>query len=460
MDFEPLISRQRTFFQSGATRSLEYRRAQLGRLYQVLKEHEQTLLAALHADLRKSQYEAYTSEMGLVLSEIRHAIRHLPAWMRPERRSMPLMVWPARGFIRPEPQGVALIIGPWNYPLQLMLVPLVGAMAAGNCAILKPSEFAPHTSAAISHLMGATFPEEYIAVVQGEQPVAEALLQQKFDAILFTGSTHVGRAVMAAAARHLTPVTLELGGKCPCLVCADAPMEVTARRIIWGKLMNAGQTCVAPDHVLVDHRVYDSFLDAAKRAIRTFYGNDPQQSPDYGRIINHRHFDRLTSYLGSGQIACGGHHDAKDLYLSPTILTGVSWDAPVMREEIFGPILPVMEFTSMDDVLAKLREQPTPLALYLFTQNHAEQERVLSCTRSGGVCINDAITHMIGRNLPFGGCGDSGMGAYHGRASFECFTHRRSVLRQSFAFDPRLRYPPPSITLDWLKRAYRFLIDG
>lgn len=460
MDFVPLITRQRTFFHTGATRSLEYRRAQLGRLHDALETHEDELMAALQADLRKSEYEAYTSEIGLVLSEIRHAIRHLPSWMKSERRRMPLMTWPARGFVKPEPRGVSLIIGPWNYPLQLMLVPLVGAMAAGNCSVLKPSECAPNTAAAISHLIEASFPEEYIALVQGDQSVAEALLQQKFDAIFFTGSTHVGRAVMAAAARYLTPVTLELGGKCPCLVCADAPIETAARRIIWGKLLNAGQTCVAPDHVLVDRRVYDAFLKAAKQAVRTFYGDDPQRSPDYGRIINRRHLDRLTSYLGHGQIACGGQHDASDLYLAPTILTGVAWDAPVMQEEIFGPILPVLDFTSMDEVLVRLRDQPTPLALYLFTQNKDEQERVLADTRSGGVCINDTVVHMIGRNLPFGGCGESGLGSYHGKASFECFTHRRSILRQSFAFDPKLRYPPPSVALRLLKRAYRFLIDG
>ena len=455
MDFTPLIARQRAYFQSGATLPQEFRRAQLRRLLNLLEAHEGDLLAALHRDLHKSPQEAYASELGFVLSEIRYALRHLAAWMKPERRRAPLMAWPARGSIRPEPYGLALILGPWNYPLQLLLSPLVGAIAAGNCAILKPSEFAPATAAALGKMLCTAFPEEYIAIVQGEQATAEALLQQRFDTIFFTGSTTTGRAVMTAAARHLTPVTLELGGKCPCIVAADAPLEIAARRIVWGKFMNAGQTCVAPDHVLVDQRVGGPFLAAAKQALRDFYGADPQQSPDYGRIINHRHFDRLTRYLGDGVTAHGGRQDAGDRYLEPTILTGVPWAAPVMQEEIFGPILPVLEFSELDDVLAKLREQPTPLALYLFSSDRAVQERVLAGSRSGGVCLNDTVTHILGKELPFGGLGESGMGAYHGRASFDCFTHRRSVLRRSLALDPPFRYPPPRVALKGLKRILR-----
>ena len=265
---------------------------------------------------------------------------------------------------------------------------------------------------------------------------------------------------MTAAARHLTPVTLELGGKCPCLVCADAPLDITARRIAWGKFMNAGQTCVAPDFVLVDRRLHSAFVAELKRAIHQFYGEDPQRSAAYGRIINRRHLDRLTGYLGSGQVAHGGQYDAGDLYLAPTILTGAPMDAPVMQEEIFGPILPVLAFDKLDDALASLRDRPTPLALYLFTKDRPTQERVLTATRSGGVCLNDTVMHMIGKDLPFGGLGDSGLGAYHGQASFDCFTHRRSVLRRSLALDPRLRYPPPRISLATLKRAYRFLLGG
>jgi aldehyde dehydrogenase (NAD+) len=460
MDFAATVQCQRAFFQSGATRPLEFRRAQLGKLHDALVTHEGSWLSALRADLRKSPHEAYTTEIGLVLSELRHALSHLPAWMKPRRRGTPLLAWPAGGFIRPEPYGVALIIGPWNYPLQLLLSPLVGAMAAGNCAVLKPSEFAPHTSAEMARFMGATFPRDYIAVVQGDQGTGEALLRQKFDHIFFTGSTSVGRAVMAAVARNLTPVTLELGGKCPCVVCADAPLDITARRIVWGKFMNAGQTCVAPDFVLVDRRVGDDFLQTLKQVVREFYGDAPQKSPDYGRIINRKHLDRLTGYLGSGQVAHGGEHDGNDLYLAPTLLTGVPTDAPVMQEEIFGPILPVLEFATLDEALTLLRNRPTPLALYLFTKDRAAQARVLAETRSGGVCLNDTITHMVGKDLPFGGLGESGLGAYHGEASFDCFTHYRSVLRRSFMFDSKLRYPPPRVTLATLKRAFRFLLGG
>lgn len=460
MDFTPLIARQRAFFQSGATLPREFRRTQLARLLDTLVAHEAGLLGALHADLHKCPHEAYASELGFVLSEIRHALRHLRAWMKPSRRRAPLLAWPARGWVRPEPLGVALIIGPWNYPLQLLLSPLVGAIAAGNCAILKPSEFAPHTAAVLGQILGAAFPDDFIAVVQGDQASAEALLLQRFDTIFFTGSTATGRAIMAAAAPNLTPVTLELGGKCPVIVCADAPLAITARRIVWGKFMNAGQTCVAPDHVLVDSRVAAAFLEALKQALRDFFGNDAQLSPDYGRIINRRHFDRLTGYLGDGHIAWGGRHDADARYVEPTILTAVPWTATVMQEEIFGPILPVVEFSALDDVLARLRERATPLALYLFTNDRATQARVLAGTRSGGICINDTVSHILSKDLPFGGLGASGMGTYHGRASFDCFTHRRSVLQCSLGFDPKVRYPPPRLGLQALKRILRFLGAG
>jgi len=454
------LERQRAFFGSGATRPLQYRREQLQRLCAAIESREPALAQALAADLRKSACQAYATEIGLVLSEARYAFRHLPAWMKPRRRRTPLAAWPARGFTQPEPYGVALILGPWNYPVQLMLSPLVGAIAAGNCAILKPSEFAPRTASAIAELLAATFPPDYVAAIPGGQEVAEALLQEKFDAIFFTGSTRVGKLVMAAAARHLTPVTLELGGKCPCLVCADAPLEMTARRIAWGKFMNAGQTCVAPDFVLVDHQIRDRLVEALKRVIVQFYGEDPRQSPDYGRIINRRHFERLAAFLGHGQVVHGGQLDPADLYIAPTLLTDLPPEAPALHEEIFGPILPVLDFASLDEALAQLRGRPTPLALYLFTRDSRIQQRVLAETRSGGVCINDTVTHMIGKDLPFGGLGESGLGACHGKASFDCFTHQRSVLTRSLAVDPPLRYPPQRVALETLKRAYRFLLGG
>ncbi|MCY2953559.1 MAG: aldehyde dehydrogenase family protein, partial [Planctomycetota bacterium] len=416
----PFIARQRAYFQTRATRPLDFRLAQLQKLHDAVEFREQFLFDALHKDLRKSPADAYAMEIGLVLSEIRHAIRHLPAWRTPQRRRTPLLAWPARGFIYPEPYGVALIIGPWNYPLQLLFFPLVGAVAAGNCVVLKPSEFAPHTAAIIAPLNCATFPEEYIAVVQGERDVSASLIREKFDTIVFTGSTNVGRAVLGAAARHLTPVTLELGGKCPCLVCADAPLDTTAHRIAWGKFMNAAQTCVAPGFVLVDRRIHDTFVEAMKRAIREFYGDDPRNSAAYGHIVNRRHFDRLVGYVIRGRIMHGGEHNADDRYIAPTILAAVPEDAPVMQEEIFGPVLPVLEYTALDEALTFLPDRPTPLALYLFTKDRATQDRVLTRTRSGGVCLNDTVSHMIGHDLPFVGLGESGMGAYHGKASFDC----------------------------------------
>jgi len=446
MDCAPLIARQRQHFQTGTTRPVAFRLEQLRRLQAAIESRESTLLSALHADLHKSLHEAYVSEIGIVLSDIRHALKHLPAWMKPQRRPLPLLAWPGKAYVASEPFGVALIIGPWNYPLQLLFSPLVGAIAAGNCAVLKPSEFAPQTAAVIAKLIADTFPVESIAVVEGDRDTGESLLREKFDTIFFTGSTNVGRAVLTAAAKHLTPVTLELGGKCPAIVCADASLAVTARRIAWGKFMNAGQTCVAPDFVLVDRRIRQPLVDALKRAVREFYGDNPQQSSDYGRIVNRTHFDRLSAYVASG--------DAGDLYIPPTILTDVSWDSPVMQEEIFGPILPILEFENLDDVLKQLRARPTPLALYLFTNDRPTQQHVIGETRSGGVCINDTIVHMVGHDLPFGGLGESGMGRYHGKASFDCFSHSRSVVRRSTLFDSRFRYPPPKLSLTRLRKLW------
>ena len=460
MDFTATVQRQRAFFQSGATRPLEFRRAQLGVLLGALERNESTLLAALHADLRKSPHQAYSSEFGLVLMEIRQALRHLRKWMTPLRRRTPWFVAPAHGWVQPEPFGVALILGPWNYPVQLLLTPLVSAIAAGNCIMLKPSELAPHAAETIAALVRKSFAEEYISVATGDAQVAEALLRERFDKIFFTGSTRVGRAVMAAAAKHLTPVTLELGGKCPAIVCGDAPIELAARRIAWGKFMNAGQTCVAPDFVLVECGARDVFLAAMKKSLQDFYGEDASRSVDYGRIVNARHFERLVKYLRDGKVIYGGAHDAKDLFLAPTILTDVSPDTPVMQEEIFGPILPVLEFDQLDDALALLGERPTPLALYVFTRDRATETRVLVETRSGGVCVNDVVSHMIGTGLPFGGLGESGMGAYHGRAGFDAFTHQRAVLRRATWLDTPFRYPPQKLSLAGLKRAFRFLIGN
>lgn len=458
MDFTTILQRQRVFFQTGATRPVEFRHAQLKRLAIALDRHEAALLAALQSDLGKSPAQGYATEVGLVQMEIRHALRHLRRWSEPKRLRTPWFTAPSRGWTQPEPFGLTLIIGPWNYPLQLLLTPLVSAIAAGNCVVLKPSELAPHTAEAIEKLLRECFEQEYVFVATGGAEVSEGILRERFDKIFFTGSTRIGRLVMAAAAKYLTPVTLELGGKCPAIVCADASIELAARRIAWGKFMNAGQTCVAPDFVLVADDVLDAFVTAMKQVLREFYGDDPARSPDYGRIINRAHFDRLISYLPDGKIAHGSQHNVKDYFIAPTILTDVDVESSVMQEEIFGPILPVLGFHKLGEALDALRARPTPLALYLFTRNQETERHVLEVARSGGACVNDVVSHTIGTGLPFGGLGESGMGSYHGRAGFDAFSHHRTVLRRATWLDLPFRYPPQKLQLNRLKQAMRYLL--
>ncbi len=457
MSFAAQVQRSRAYFATGVTRPLEFRREQLRKLSFALQHHEAELLAALQSDLGKSPYQSISSELGLVHAEIHQALRKLKCWAAPVRRRTPWLVAPASGWVQAEPLGVALILGPWNYPVQLVLAPLVSAIAAGNVIVLKPSELAPRTAAALTKLLTETFAEEYVAVVNGGPAVAEQLLQERFDKIFFTGSTRVGRLVMAAAARHLTPVTLELGGKCPAIVCADAKIELAARRIAWGKFLGAGQTCVAPDHVRVQRSVREPFLRALQKAVIEFYGADPQQSSDYGRIVNRQHFERLVQYLSDGKVAHGGQHDAANLYLAPTIITDVKSDAAVLQEEIFGPVLPVLEFDDLTEVVAELETKPTPLAVYVFTENRATERKLIANIRSGGVCVNDVISQMIGTNLPFGGVGESGFGSYHGLAGFATFSQQRSVLRRATWLDLPFRYPPQKLSVASLKRSLSFL---
>jgi aldehyde dehydrogenase (NAD+) len=437
-----------------------FRRAQLEKLLGALQANETALLEALRADLGKTAYHGFTTEIGLVLSELRYALRKLEIWTTPGKARVPWIAWPGNGTRRPEPFGVVLIIGTWNYPVQLLFSPLVSALAAGNCVILKPSEFAPHTARVVERMIRETFSADYVSVATGGPEVVDSLMGERLDKVFFTGSTRVGKLIMAAAAKHLTPVTLELGGKSPCIVCADAPLEVTARRIVWGKFMNAGQTCIAPDFVLADRSIREPLVKALVAAIQEFYGTEPRESADYGRIINRLHWDRLTGYLKSGRVLYGGQHDAGELYLAPTIVTDLTAESPLNQEEIFGPILPVIEYGNLEEALAFLVQRPAPLALYLFSNSRSIQERVLAETRSGGVCINDTILHMIAKDLPFGGFGESGMGAYHGKAGFDCFTHYRSVLRRGTLLDPPLRYPPPRVSIDTIKRAFKFLLGA
>jgi acyl-CoA reductase-like NAD-dependent aldehyde dehydrogenase len=454
---EETLKKAKQFFGTGATMSLDFRRQQLRKLREVVTTREDVILEALHADLRKPPLEAYASELHLVVGEIDNALKNLKQWARPRRTRTPLGLQPGRSTVRQEPLGVVLIFGPWNYPVQLLLGPLAAALAAGNCAVLKPSELTPNVSAMLKRVISDTFPEEVVSVFEGGPDAARHLLDQKFDHIFFTGSSAVGRLVMAAAARHLTPVTLELGGKSPCIVWRDTDCDVAARRIMWGKTLNCGQTCVAPDYVLIHETIRETFCEAARQCCDAFFNGNAQTSADYGRIVNLPHFERLVRYLKDGTIVFGGQHDREDLYLEPTLITVDDCNAPVMQEEIFGPILPVIAVDSIEEAIRFVRERPKPLALYLFTNEPAIEQRVLTETSSGGVCVNDTINHLIPRGLPFGGVGDSGFGRYHGKAGFDCFSNQKSTLRRGLAFDFRLKYPPYTISLEFLKRLLRWL---
>lgn len=447
-----MIERQRAFFRTRRTFSLSFRLKQLDVLRRAVAEREEDLYAALDEDLGKSRLEAYTSETGFVLSDIDHAARNLRFWMRPERRSTPLIARPGKSRVVPRPYGTILITGPWNYPFQLLFSPLTGAIAAGNCVCLKPSEYAPAVSRLIGELIGENFAPEYINVVEGDAETARNLLEQRFDYIFFTGSSRVGKEVMVSAARHLTPVTLELGGKCPCIVCEDADLGVTARRIMRGKLLNAGQTCVAPDYVLADESVFEALLAELENACRSYEGRVS------GRIINRAHFDRIAAYLKQGRILCGGETDPGKLRISPSILVDVDFESPVMQEEIFGPVLPVLRFKTLEDVFKQLDNRPSPLALYVFSGKRSAAREIIDRTSSGGVCINDTVTHIMGKHLPLGGVGESGMGSYRGRATYDTFTHYRSVLERGTWIDFPFGYPEKTVSQGFIKRIYGFLM--
>lgn len=453
-----LVKRQRAFFSTGATRSVSFRRRQLKLLKDALIARERQILEALDADLGKPPVEAYTSELGIVLADIAFVERRIATWARPRRVKNPPIHKYTRSFIYPEPYGTALLIAPWNYPVQLMLSPLVGAIAAGNTAVLKPSEISLNTSHVLARLIADTFDPAYIACVEGGPDTAGALLGQRFDYIFYTGSTAVGRLVMKAAAEGPTPVTLEMGGKSPCIVEDDVDIVKTARRIVWGKFFNAGQTCIAPDYLLVNRKIKERLLAQLGQTIVRFYGPDPGKSPDYARIVNGRHFDRLSRLLSRGRIVAGGVKDKAARYIAPTVIDGVLPADPVMQEEIFGPILPVIEYGNLSEAIAFVNARPRPLSLYYFSRDARKQDRVLAETQSGGVGINDTIIHITSPYLPFGGNGASGMGSYHGKASFDTFTHYKSVLKQTFLFDLTLRYLPYRLPLGfyrWVMKLFK-----
>lgn len=448
-----ITHQQRAFFSTGKTKPIEFRIEQLKVLRQAVTDNQSAILEALAADLHKPAFEAYAAEIGVV-REIEFALKHIKSWVKPRKVATPFDQFPASAKIYPEPLGSVLIIGPWNYPFQLMISPLVGAIAAGNCAVLKPSEIAAHTSRVVADIVRKNFDPAYITVVEGGVDTTQDLLKEKFDHIFFTGGTTVGKIIMEAAAKHLTPVTLELGGKSPCIVDSDVQIEYTARRIVWGKFINVGQTCIAPDYLLVDKAVKSDLLTAIKSCIHEFYGDEPSKSPDYGRIVSPKHFSRLAELLKDSKALIGGETKPEDCYIAPTVIDSVSLEDKVMQEEIFGPILPVIEYTNLEEALSIVNERPKPLSLYFFSKNKQKQEQVLRETSSGGVCINDTVMQVGISELPFGGVGNSGMGSYHGKASFDTFSHQKSVLKKSFWFDLKLRYAPYEGKLDLLKKVF------
>jgi aldehyde dehydrogenase (NAD+) len=450
-----LVGALRAHFETGATKPLSWRPSQLDALEHLLMEREQDILDALHADLGKPATEAFGSEIGLPLSEIRLTCKKLASWMKPERVRTSLLAMPGRSYIYKEPLGVTLIIAPWNYPFQLIVLPLIGAIAAGNCAVVKPSEISPNVSALIAKWLPKYLDGRAVKVVEGGVPETTALLREKWDHILYTGNGTVGRIVMEAASKHLTPVTLELGGKSPCIVDESADLDMAAKRIVYGKFFNAGQTCVAPDYVLVHDHVHDALVNRMVSTIREFYGDDPKQSPDFARIVNERHHARLTRLLDNTDVVTGGETDVSDRYIAPTILKNVKEDDAVMQEEIFGPILPVISVPSVDSAMGFVNRHAKPLALYVFAGDEAAQDRVLSGTSAGGTVLNHVWLHYSVPELPFGGVGESGMGAYHGRQSFETFSHRRSVLKKPTLPDLPILFPPYSARkLRWLKKLF------
>lgn len=447
-----LVKRQKAYFRSGATKSVEFRMKQLELLKEVITKHEQDFVDAIFKDFRKPEFETYATEIGIIHDEINYALKNLENWTKKQRVSGSLVNFPSKNYTVAEPYGSVLIIAPWNYPVQLALLPVVGAVAAGNTVVIKPSELTPNTSSAIAGIMSTYFQDKFIAVAEGGVEVNQKLLEQEFDYIFFTGSTRVGKIVMKAAAEHLTPVTLELGGKSPCIVDKSANLEISARRIAWGKFLNAGQTCVAPDYILVQENSKNDLLRHLKSAIRDFYGEDPGESPDYPRIVNEDHFNRLMGYLKEGSVFYGGQSDKKEGYISPTILTDIEPNASVMEEEIFGPILPVLTFKEIEEAIDIINKKPKPLAFYVFTEDDKNESLLMESCSFGGGAVNDVVAHLGNPNLPFGGIGNSGMEAYHGKTSFDTFSHTKSIMKKTSWLDIPFRYAPYEGKLKWIKK--------
>jgi len=444
-DYGPMLAAAREYFDSGASRRIANRKAALTRLAKWIETNDAEITGALYRDLHKAPLESWGTELGVVMDEIRHNLKHLDEWAAPRKTSVNVKVAPAKAVVYPEPYGVALIMAPWNYPFMLSIDPLVAAITAGNCVVLKPSNYAPHTAAVIEKLCNEVFEPGHVSVVHGGRVENAALLDQDFDTIFFTGSPAVGRIVQEAAAKHLTPVTLELGGKSPCIVDETAAIWESAKRIVWGKFLNAGQTCVAPDYILAHASIADELVAALEHWIKEFYA-DPRTghylaNPDYPHIINDQHYQRLMGLIDQTKVVCGGIGDPNTRAIAPTIMTNVTWDDAVMGEEIFGPILPVLTWSDPREVVRIVNGHPHPLATYIFTTDPARENYFVSRLRFGGGCVNDVVVHVANTDLPFGGLGESGMGAYHGKMGFDTFTHYKSVLHRSL-IDVPLRYPP------------------
>ena len=453
MSIETIAKKQRNYFYQGETLSVDFRKKQLMKLKKTLIAHQDDIVEAVHKDFGKSSFETYVTEIQVVYDEINYMLKNLKKLAKPQKVRTPLLHFYSKSKIMHDPLGTVLIISPWNYPLALALTPLAGAIAAGNCAVIKPSEVSSHTSALISKIITENFDEQYLTVYEGEADTTQTLLKQGFDQCFFTGSTEVGKKIMQTASETLTPVTLELGGKSPCVVTEDADIVKAACRIVWGKFVNAGQTCIAPDFVLVHESVKHRLILMIQEVLRRFYGEQPLENDDYARIITEKHFDRLVGLMDNESILHGGEYSRDTLSIAPTLVDDPDWDSQIMTEEIFGPLLPIIGYDSIVDTVHTLQDRPKPLAFYLFTESEVYKEFVMGSLSFGGGCINDTLIHFANLNMPFGGVGHSGMGNYHGKYSFDTFTHSKSVTEKTTLFDIPLRYPPySSKVLDWLKK--------
>ena len=442
MNYQEITNSQHAFFNTNATKDISYRKLQLKKFLQLLKDNEEQLNEAIYADFKKSAFETYTTELSLVYAELKHSISSVKHWSKKKYVSTNLANIPGSSYIMPEPLGNTLIIGAWNYPYLLSLHPAVSALAAGNTVILKPSELALNTSNLMAKLINENFDSEYFHVIEGGVKETTELLKQRFDKIFYTGSSPVGKIIMRAASEHLTPVVLELGGKSPAIVTKNASIKMTAKRLVWGKFLNGGQTCVAPDYLMVHKSVKAKLIEEIKKEITKIHGDDPQKSEAIVRIINPRHFKRLTQLMDPSKIIVGGQTDEKDLYIAPTLMDNVNWDDAVMKEEIFGPILPILEYEDLDDAIAQIKSKEKPLALYLFTNKNSIRDKVFNEISFGGGAVNETIMHLSNPNLPFGGVGNSGTGNYHGEFGFNTFSHHKSIIQKPNWFEPFVKYAP------------------